>query len=235
MAEIRLDRCSLSDNDIRLCFSSDVPLVATCRVGEVLASDSSLNSVSASTVAEKRLVAAIEAGARYVDVEVDAPRSMAKRVRRAAMENGTVFIRSWHDFEGTAPLPALRSMVDRCLKEGAEIVKIVTMAQCAADAGNMMSLYDGAAPGSLLAFCMGDYGRETRLGCLKKGAPYTYAALDAGDVAAPGQFTADEMRREVYKGFRFLGNGADSRPVPVPSSKSSRRRKKANGAFTPAT
>ena len=220
MAEIRLDRCSLSDNDIRLCFSSDVPLVATCRVGEVLVSDSSLNSVSASMVAEKRLVAAIEAGARYVDVEVDAPRSMAKRVRRAAMENGTVFIRSWHDFEGTAPLPVLRSMVDRCLKEGAEIVKIVTMAQCAADAGNMMSLYDGAAPGSLLAFCMGDYGRETRLGCLKKGAPYTYAALDAGDVAAPGQFTADEMRREVYKGFRFLGNGADTRPVPVPSSKS---------------
>ena len=220
MAEIRLDRCSLSDNDIRLCFSSDVPLVATCRVGEVLASDSSLNSVSASMVAEKRLVAAIEAGARYVDVEVDAPRSMAKRVRRAAMENGTVFIRSWHDFEGTAPLPALRSMVGKCLKEGAEIVKIVTMAQCAADAGNMMSLYDGAAPGSLLAFCMGDYGRETRLGCLKKGAPYTYAALDAGDVAAPGQFTADEMRREVYKGFRFLGNGADTRPVPVPSSKS---------------
>ena len=220
MAEIRLDRCSVSDNDIRLCFSSDVPLVATCRVGEVLASDSSLNSVSASMVAEKRLVAAIEAGARYVDVEVDAPRSMAKRVRRAAMENGTVFIRSWHDFEGTAPLPVLRSMVDRCLKEGAEIVKIVTMAQCAADAGNMMSLYDGAAPGALLAFCMGDYGRETRLGCLKKGAPYTYAALDAGDVAAPGQFTADEMRREVYKGFRFLGNGADTRPVPVPSSKS---------------
>ena len=220
MAEIRLDRCSLSDNDIRLCFSSDVPLVATCRVGEVLASDSSLNSVSASMVAEKRLVAAIEAGARYVDVEVDAPRSMAKRVRRAAMENGTVFIRSWHDFEGTPPLPALRSMVDRCLKEGAEIVKIVTMAQCAADAGNMMSLYDGAAPGSLLAFCMGNYGRETRLGCLKKGAPYTYAALDAQDVAAPGQFTADEMRREVYKGFRFLGNGADTRPVPVPSSKS---------------
>lgn len=220
MAEIRLDRCSLSDNDIRLCFSSDVPLVATCRVGEVLVSDSSLNSVSASMVAEKRLVAAIEAGAKYVDVEVDAPRSMAKRVRRAAMENGTVFIRSWHDFEGTAPLPVLRSMVDRCLKEGAEIVKIVTMAQCAADAGNMMSLYDGAAPGSLLAFCMGDYGRETRLGCLKKGAPYTYAALDAGDVAAPGQFTADEMRREVYKGFRFLGNGADTRPVPVPSSKS---------------
>lgn len=220
MAEIRLDRCSVSDNDIRLCFSSDVPLVATCRVGEVLASDSSLNSVSASMVAEKRLVAAIEAGARYVDVEVDAPRSMAKRVRRAAMENGTVFIRSWHDFEGTAPLPVLRSMVDRCLKEGAEIVKIVTMAQCAADAGNMMSLYDGAASGFLLAFCMGDYGRETRLGCLKKGAPYTYAALDAGDVAAPGQFTADEMRREVYKGFRFLGNGADTRPVPVPSSKS---------------
>ena len=48
--------------------------------------------------AERLLVHAIEAGARYVDVEMEAQKQMSKRVRNAAHENGTVFIRSYHDF-----------------------------------------------------------------------------------------------------------------------------------------
>ncbi|MBQ5411038.1 MAG: type I 3-dehydroquinate dehydratase, partial [Bacteroidales bacterium] len=56
MAEIRLDRCPLSEDDITELFSSsDTPLVATCRVspeGDITWEE-----------AEKRLTAAIEAGA----------------------------------------------------------------------------------------------------------------------------------------------------------------------------
>ena len=37
MAEVRLDRCSLSLDEIEECFSQDVPAVATCRVSEVAA------------------------------------------------------------------------------------------------------------------------------------------------------------------------------------------------------
>ena len=107
MAEIRLDRCPLSEQEIRSCFSSDVPLAATCRLSEVMSADRSLNEIAASMVCEKRLVAAIEAGAKYVDIELEAPRSMSKRVRKAAMENGTVFIRSYHNFEGTDSMQAL--------------------------------------------------------------------------------------------------------------------------------
>lgn len=230
MAEIRLDRCPLSDSDIRICFSSDVPLVATCRVSEVLASDPSLNSVSASMVCEKKLVAAIEAGARYVDVELEASRSMAKRVRKSAMENGTVFIRSYHNFEATDSQAALSAVADKCQREGAQIVKIVTMASCAADVNRVMSLYDDADPGTLIAFCMGEAGRESRTGCLMKGAPYTYASLSEGDEAASGQIPAGQMAKEIYGDFRFIGNApsesangtalTESAPLVMPASKS---------------
>ena len=36
MAEIRLDSCDLSMKDIDEVFSSDVPLVATCRIAELV-------------------------------------------------------------------------------------------------------------------------------------------------------------------------------------------------------
>ena len=216
MAEIRLDRCPLTEPEIRSCFSSDVPLAATCRVGEVMAADRSLNEIAASMVCEKRLVAAIEAGAKYVDIELEAPRSMSKRVRKAAMESGTVYIRSYHNFESTDSMQALVSVADRCVREGAQIVKIVTMASCPADVNRVMSLYDDAEPGTLIAFCMGNEGRESRLDCLKKGSPYTYASLPGESPAAPGQYSADEMARKVYGGFRFV----DGDVMRMPSSKS---------------
>ena len=216
MAEIRLDRCPLTEPEIRSCFSSDVPLAATCRVGEVMAADRSLNEIAASMVCEKRLVAAIEAGAKYVDIELEAPRSMSKRVRKAAMESGTVYIRSYHNFESTDSMQALVSVADRCVREGAQIVKIVTMASCPADVNRVMSLYDDAEPGTLIAFCMGSEGRESRLDCLKKGSPYTYASLPGESPAAPGQYSADEMARKVYGGFRFV----DGDVMRMPSSKS---------------
>ena len=93
MAEIRLDRCDLSLKDIEECFTSDVPLVATCRLADLMATEPSLQDesltpqsreIKAAQIAEKRLCKAIEAGARYVDVEIEAPKQMSKRVRNVA-------------------------------------------------------------------------------------------------------------------------------------------------------
>lgn len=228
MAEIRLDRCPLSMEDIDVCFSSDVPLVATCRIGVIMENEPSLQvegmtsqsrEIKAAQIAEKRLCRAIEAGARYVDVEIEAPKQMSKRVRNAAHENGTVFIRSFHDFEGTGSLDELKEMVEKCRYHGADVVKIVTMAHSQEDVDRVMSLYDwcrdnrmvvngraeSLGAGNLAAFCMGDAGRQSRIDCLKHGAPYTYAALDSGEEAAPGQWPAAEMSGSVYGNFRFIG------------------------------
>ena len=227
MAEIRLDRCSLSAKEIEDVFTSDVPLVATCRISEVMKSEPSLQDpsltdqsreVKAMQIAERRLIKAVEAGARYVDVEIEAPKQMSKRVRQAAHENGTVFIRSYHDFEGTDSVPALKALVEKCRYHGADMVKLVTTAKCAEDVERVMSLYDWARTEGidLIAFCMGDAGRESRLECLKRGAPYTYAALTAEEAAAPGQMPASEMHKAVYGGFNFISSG----PLEMPVSKS---------------
>ena len=93
MAEIRLDRCDLSLKEIEELFTSDVPMVATCRISEIAANDPSLQDpamtpqsreIKALQMAERRLVRAIEAGARYVDVEIEAQKQMSKRLRNAA-------------------------------------------------------------------------------------------------------------------------------------------------------
>ena len=240
MAEIRLDRCDLSLREIEECFTSDVPLVATCRIADLIASEPSLQDegltpqskeIKAAQIAEKRLCKAIEAGARYVDVEIEAPKQMSKRVRNVAHENGTVFIRSFHDFEGTDSLEALKAVVEKCCYHGADIVKVVTMAHSQADVDRVLALYDwchgvsalenekiaSLAEGGLIAFCMGDAGRQSRLDCLRMGAPYTYAALSEDEAAAPGQWDAAEMASALYDGFHFI----ESSGTPeVPCSKS---------------
>ena len=238
MAEIRLDSCRMSAREIQECFSSDVPLIATCRVAELMASEPSLQDesmtqqsreIKAAQIAEKRLCQAIEAGARYVDVEIEAPKQMSKRVRNVAHENGTVFIRSYHDFEGTASVDALRTLVVKCHYHGADMVKVATMASSLEDAERVLSLYEwcggmqgtdmeNLADGGLIAFCMGEAGRESRLECLRRGAPFTYTALDGDEAVAPGQWSMSEMKAAVYgeAGHRY----SQLDPLSVPCSKS---------------
>ena len=241
MAEIRLDRCVLTARETDELFSSDIPLVATCRISETAQNEPSLQSqemtaqsreIKAMQIAERRLIRAIEAGARYVDVEIEAQKQMSKRVRQAAHENGTVFIRSYHDFEGTDSLEALKAVVEKCVYHGADMVKIVTLAHSEADVEKVMALYEwcraeaengnerigSLADGGLIAFCMGEAGKQSRLDCLKYGAPYTYAALNAEEAAAPGQWPTAEMRKAVYGDFRFIGTGCknDTETPAVP-------------------
>ena len=185
MAEIRLDRCDVTEKQIDELFSVDVPLVATCRISEVAQRTEALKDlpeqsrkIRAMQIAERKLIRAIEAGARYVDVELEAEKQMSKRVRQAAHENGTVFIRSYHDFEGTDSLEALKAIVEKCVYHGADLVKIVTAANSPEDAQKVLALYDwcrsysderiaALADGGLVAFCLGEDGRLSRLDCLK--------------------------------------------------------------------
>ena len=231
MAEIRLDRCELSAKEIDELFTADIPLVATCRISEVAANEPVLQDpkltpqsreIKAMQIAERKLVRAIEAGARYVDVELEAQKQMSKRIRNAAHENGTIFIRSYHDFEGTDSLEALKALVEKCHYHGADMVKIVTTAKSRQDAERVLALYDWYAAerpdGGLIAFCMGEEGRQSRLDCLRKGAPYTYAALTEAEAAAPGQWPADEMMKAVYGDFRFIDGGEDALTMPVSKS-----------------
>ena len=195
MAEIRLDKCELTLEEIEEIFSeADVPLVATCRISETMPVEE----------AERRLLKAVEAGASFVDVELGAPKQMSKRVRQCAHENGAVFIRSFHDFEGTDSREALKALVDKCQYHGADMVKIVTTAHSQDDVDKVLSLYNDYEPYGLLAFCMGEAGKQSRMDCLACGAPYTYAAYSEEESAAPGQWVASEMEEALYADREFI-------------------------------
>ena len=241
MAEIRLDLCDLDEEEIEELFTqSDVPLIATCRIaslaqrvaaegdllddaGKVLseqglyASQPRKGRNPAEELAENQLLKAIEAGAKYVDLEVEAPPMMGRKIRQACQEYGTMLIRSFHDFEGTPPEATLLSLLEKGRRFGGEVVKIVTTATCKADVDRVLALYREAGPGTLVAFCMGPEGRESRLEALKQGAPFTYACLTAEEATAPGQWTAAEMDEAVYGNFRFIGT---DETLEMPASKS---------------
>ena len=228
MAEIRLDRCPLDIEEIEYLFSSsDTPLVATCRVAD--------DGDGTWEEAERKLTAAVEAGAAFLDLEIEAPKEVGKRLRRACTEYGTVMIRSSHFFAGTPSDEVLRNTFEKCRKFGGEIVKIVAMAKSEEDAAKVLGLYGAVTvvrqanqpaevpagesrhPADLIAFAMGEPGKASRLECLRLGSPFTYAALSEEEAAAPGQWSYEEMLKEVYGSRRPLH--CDS-ALNMPSSKS---------------
>lgn len=213
MAEIRLDRCPLSEEEIEDLFgNSDTPLVATCRIEEA----------GSERQAEKLLRIAIEAGARFADLEIEAPAAMSKNFQRLCRRNGTEIIRSYHNFEETPDDEVLNMALARCFRYGADIAKIVTTCHDSEDARRIESLYSvvlediPSLQGRLIAFGMGEEGRTTRIECLRRGAPFSYAALTPQEATAPGQWTAKEMQDAVYGGrCRYDGIG-----LVMPASKS---------------
>ena len=205
MAEIRLDLCTLSDEEIRELFSeSETPLVATCRGNE------------------RKLEIAIEAGAQYADLEIEAPAQESKRFQKCCLRYGTTIIRSYHNNECTPEDGVLQMALARCFRYGAQIAKIVTAFREESDVERLEGLYSvvlegvSSMEGRLIAFAMGSGGRSTRMECLRRGAPFTYAALAEGEEVAPGQWTAAQMYRSLYGTRRpFVRTGLE-----MPASKS---------------
>ena len=143
LAEIRLDLCSLSDEETETLFSdTDTPLIATCRIEN-----------TGEEEAERRLSLAIRAGARYADLELEASSAFSKRFRDLCRECGTEIIRSYHNFQETPDLEFLQQVRARCYRYGADIAKIVTTASSAEDCKALEALYE-AEGGPLVAFAM---------------------------------------------------------------------------------
>ena len=210
MAEIRLDRCPLDEEGIAELFSnSDTPLVATCRV----AGDGN----GTWNEAEAKLLVAIEAGAAFIDLEIEAPKEVGKRLRRACNEYGTTMIRSCHFFDGVPSTETLLETMEKCRKFGGEISKVTGLASSQEEVGRIMSLYDNDSSGRLIAFAMGETGKDSRLDCLSKGAPFAYAALNEKEAAAPGQWPYSLMAKAIYGKRQPL---AGRNILNMPSSKS---------------
>ena len=211
MAEIRANLCGLSADELGKLVSSHPNIIITCRIG-----NSSLE------FAREQITTAIRKGARYVDIETEAPQEHLEYIRAYAKENGCKLIISYHNFNGTPSLDELRQIAFSCIAKGADIIKIVTTAHHIGDAVRTLRLYETPLTVPLVAFSMGEPGKFSRYLCLKKGSPYTYVSAGVSDATAPGQYTKEEMENllssasyvyEAPQGFHI-------RTVSIPCSKS---------------
>jgi len=134
------------------------------------------------------LVAAIDAGAEYVDLEPTAARALPRRGK-------TQRIVSLHDFRETpSDLAAKHAEFAAC---DADIVKLAVTARSAVDNFRLLKLVrDATVP--TLGLCMGPLGMPSRVLNAVCGSPFSFAAATADSAVAPGQISFAEMR-DLYR------------------------------------
>jgi 3-dehydroquinate dehydratase type I len=108
----------------------------------------------------------------------------------------TRLIVSHHDRAGTPTRRTLLKRLAACRALGADIVKIVTLANTVEDNLRVLGIIGQARDmgQDIAAFCMGDKGRLSRVAAPLLGSCLSYASLEEGAESAPGQMTAAQMR-----------------------------------------
>ena len=131
----------------------------------------------------------------YVDIELRTEQILRREIINLAAKNKSNTIVSWHDFQTTPSAAQLEHIFHEQIESGADIGKIVTMAHDYADVLRVLSLQTLAHENDfpLIAFCMGEAGRISRLATLDLGGYMTYAAPESGKSTAPGQLSVSTL------------------------------------------
>lgn len=182
----------------------DATILATCRRHQ------NHGRYNGSIEEEFRILeAAVDAGAKAVDVEIESAENPLARLE--ALEGRAFTIVSYHNFEGT---PAMEPIMRRMLKVPASAYKIVTTARKPSDNLRVLSLAKAYPKTPLILLAMSEIGFPSRVLSTVLGGLYTYAAPTAAEGTAAGQVCARTLRHlfrveKVSKGARIFGVIAD--------------------------
>src|ERR1035438_10072129 len=154
------------------------------------------------------LAAAIEAGARAVDVEIE---SAENALTKLDLLGDAQIVVSYHNYEGT---PALDPLMRRMLKIPAAAYKIVTTARKPSDNLKLLSLLKAHARMPLVLLAMSETGFPSRVLCTVLGGAFTYAAPSTAEGTAAGQVSARTLRHlyrieKRWKDCKVFGVVAD--------------------------
>ena len=195
--EFRLDYLSSPEQGLEAIriFSREHPeasILATCRRHQ------NQGRFNGSVEEQLRLLeAAIEAGARAVDIEVETAESAMSRLD--AFRGRTLLVISYHNFEAT---PAVETVLRRMMRIPADAYKLVTTARKPSDNWRVLALAKAHSRDQVVVLAMGEAGLATRVLSPSFGGLYTYAAPNAAEGTAAGQINA-RMLRSLYRIERF--------------------------------
>jgi 3-dehydroquinate dehydratase-1 len=184
MAEIRFDRLKYDEGALKTLIKKNIPVIATYRAAG--SSDAQRLDI---------LKKAVALGASWLDIELEADIAYKQELIGYARFHQCRVIISYHHFQGTPSSEILQQIKEQCYADGADLAKIACLVQFPQDNAKILSLYAEVPPGKqLLAIGMGAMGKITRLAAPWLGAPFTFAALSADNLTAPGQMTAAAMQ-----------------------------------------
>ena len=187
--EVRLDLMEVTPAQVRKIFSAHPRLLATCRPGR-----------RAPARRQQLLLAAVEAGAAYLDLELDSSPAWRRPLVQRARRRGCRVILSFHDHRGTPGRRALEQVRLGCFGQGADVAKIACRVNRPRDNARLLALLDYRRP--VVVTGMGELGRPTRWLAPLLGSPFTYACLP-GKPTAPGQLD----HRQLARLLRSIGHG----------------------------
>ncbi len=156
---------------------------------------------------------AIELGADYIDIELACGVEAIEELKSHCARRGgsTKIIISYHNFQRTPSLTRLKGIFHQCRELKPAVVKIVTYARRPEDNLPVLNLIPYARKHlqEIIALCMGDQGRISRLMAPSLGNFLGFATLSPGTPSAPGQLTVTETMQ-----INKLINGAEPKQNP---------------------
>ncbi len=199
--------------------SAWVKIIVTCRKKEEAALAGKAVVIK-NTKSQKiaLLKEAIKLGADFIDIELAEGRAAIRELKSFCEKNGgnSKIIISYHDVRKTPTLTKLKEIFNQCAGEKPAIVKIVTYAQSAEDNLKVLSLIPYARKHSqeIIALCMGDKGRVSRIVAPGLGNILGFATFEPEGQSAPGQLTISEMKL-IDKLFKNKNTSPAANIVPA--------------------
>lgn len=143
------------------------------------------------------LEAAIEAGAKAVDIEIESAENCMERLQ--AVRSHAYVLLSYHNYGGTPPLD---SVMRRMTRIPADAYKVVTTACKPSDNYRVLALARAYSKTPTVLLAMGEMGFPTRVLSTAMGGLYSYAAPTASGGTATGQVCARQLRH-LYRVEKF--------------------------------
>jgi len=195
LIEVRLDYLESIEGIEKIVDHASVPLIATNRQYE-----QGGYRVQDEGSRVQNLMKAAESGFQYADIELTT-RDL-KDVNSTLRDLGVKPIVSFHNFTFTPSLSEMEKIVEDQMRVGAEVCKLVTMAESIEDNVPCLLLSSKICKlAKIVCFAMGEKGLISRAFSPIFGGYFTYASIGKGMETAPGQITISELKNL----YRTLG------------------------------
>jgi len=147
----------------------------------------------------------------YIDMDIETPVNLIKTIKKLSPKSKIII--SYHNFKSTPKDNELKRIAKKCLKKGADIIKIAAFAKTVKDSIRMLKFLEQTKRSFVLAnkgfcvskntstvkvkaicLCMGEKGRITRMAGHLFGNYLMYAPLELKKETAEGQIDVKKLR-----------------------------------------